>query len=227
MKSKSSPEFFHISTGENYGDSTAYVYQKYWEPNKIYGFHKFYKPKISREVLELYHHIHHYLSKQNIPALDLWGKYEDIFTSKKYERKKIKIRILDLEPADIQITYDQEKKEIWYITHPKYIHGRYLNDIVKQERDRANIFHYLQHYLYRKGVDMSTFNPDNFKVTKIHNNDTLYIVITDLGGDIREFCYRNFEWANKILTRYKQNKIDTAEDLFKTFSQNEDIAKLD
>lgn len=228
MSNKLSSEFGYISTWSTYGDSTAYVYQKYGEPNKVYGFHKFYKPNISREILELYHHIHHYLSKKDIPMLDLPGESKDIF-GKRYIWEKIKLKILDLNPDNIGAAYwwEEGNEKTGYATKPKFVHGHYLTRIVTRIEDRNHIFQYLKHYLAEQWILLRKYHPDNFLVTRITKNGCLYITVTDLWGELETFCIDNREWANETIAKYKKSKINTAKDLYKTFAQNEAIENTD
>lgn len=91
-----------------WADSVVYTTDRVWYPDGSNPrFYKFYRSNISRGMLEMYHHIHHYLSQKDIPICPIPGQYKDDEINWKW--KWIKFEVLDLDPEDIRLACNWKK----------------------------------------------------------------------------------------------------------------------
>jgi len=224
---------YYKEYGSGWTDSVAYITDKViYSDDPILWFYKFYRSNISRGMLEMYHHIHHYLSQKNIPICPVPGQYND--EEMQWERKWVKFEILDLDPKDINIAWNRDedihneikKWQIWYITHPKYIEGQYRLKIFPHEKkeDREYIWEFLTNYLRTQGIYTPGNDPkNNFSITWVDKDGLLHIVVTDLAAKLAQFCAFNEERASENIPERKSKNKDTVKSLFNTLAQNETI----
>lgn len=216
MKNNRNKQYTEHSTWDSYYDSTAFGYEELGNPWVIH-FYKAYKKHISREQLTMYHRIHHYLSKKNIPALPIVWEYENT----KYQN--IKLHILDLDADNIGIASNVNGHQVQYITHPEYIDGDPMRFRVGK-RNCENIMSHLASWLYNQSIYTPGFDKDNFRIKKIENW-TLHITVTDLASRLPMFCRDNIDRINQTIPDRNNSSIQTKYDLYKTLAQDEAIAK--
>lgn len=216
MKNTVSKQYKEHSTWDQYYDSIAYGYEELGNP-WVMHFYKAYKKHISREQLSMYHHIHHYLSKKDIPILPIQWEYENT----KYQN--IKLHILDLDTDNIGIASNVDGHQVQYITHPEYIDGDPMYFRIGK-RNCETIMKHIVSWLYRQWIYIPWCDKDNLRIKKIENW-TLHIVVTDLASRLPMFCEDNIDRINQTIPDRNNNNTKTKYDLYKTLAQDEAIAK--
>jgi hypothetical protein len=216
MENKITRQYTEHSTWDGYYDSTAFGYEELGNPWVIH-FYKAYRKNISREQLTMYHRIHHYLSKKNIPALPIVWEYENT----KYQN--IKLHILDLDVDDIGIASNVDGHQVQYITHPEYIDGDPMRFRVGK-RNCENIISHLVSWLYGQWIYIPGCDKDNFRIKEI-DKWILHISVTDLASRLPMFCEDNIDRINQTIPDRNDRNIETRYDLMKTLAADEAIAK--
>lgn len=210
MRNNKIKKYKEYSTGESFSDSIAFEYKEL-EKNNVINFHKQWKSHRSKEMIQMYTYIHHYLSKKEIPKLDISCEYEGQIC------KWVQLYILDLDPQNISIASNMKDKKQYYITQPRYIEW---NGLFLSLYDCEKIFDHLQNYLYTEGIYVDAWDSDNFRITGVKDN-YIQIMVTDLAGILSDFCVFNLERINKNIPNRSDKPINTINELFVSLSQEE------
>lgn len=194
-------KYIESSTGDNFRDSTAYITEKLWAWEPPIHLYKIWKDHISQEILQTYHSLHHLLSQDPIPLLDISWQYDaspifredhDIYHDEPLNFSKIQIHILDLDPNYIGQASHIETKTTWLVTNPLYVEWDYLWYIKDKNKIIPIIFDHLESFCISHNVEISKkFDIENFLVTKITDDGVLHITCTDLWSDVVSFVKLN------------------------------------
>ena len=171
------------------------------------------KERISKNILELYHTLHHSLTHQD-KEVYFW---DTTIEGKKIDRRKI--HILDLDPNEIYEVTNIENKENIILTNPAYIQGNTLQEYeseISKERVRMicdAITRNIEMKTKLKFTDMYWVTPNNIKV---HIKDTTAeLIVTDISCNIKNFFHtgKNIIILDEIQKKYKEKPMNQENDM--------------
>lgn len=145
------------------------------------------KDHIAKTVLEVYHTLHHYMSKKEKKVY--FG--ERFLDGQTIDTRTIKI--LDLDPQWVYEANDRESKQRTFITNPTYIPGKTLQEYEDQLWKNTiqcicdAITKYIETITKVNFTDMYGVVPINVKVHIKDGNAEL--IVTDISCNIRNFFY--------------------------------------
>ena len=152
------------------------------------------KSKLTKEILEIYHNIHHELSKFDF-IIDVDGS-DDLDLV-----QKINVKIIDLWNIKIKKSYMINDKSPVLITEPIFVQENiywWIDDIHKVFSN-----YYMEKYFTNIWLEcLSNIHPMNYKITWF-KNWTLEITITDLWSAIYQLIF--YDWKY-IYNRISHNK---------------------
>ena len=171
---------------ESHGDSCRYYSEQIKDKEIFFKEHK--ENYINKTILEMYHTLHHHMSKH-----DKNGVYfgDIIIDGQKIDTRNIKI--LDLDPEWVYEANEIETKDDILITNPIYVPGKTLKDYQDQIEKRTienicdAITRYIELITQVRFTEMNCITPNNIKL-HIKGN-IAELIVTDISCSIRNFFY--------------------------------------